>query len=223
MVGPAGTGQVVLALELLYRLGRTAAGTACVAVGAADHPVGSQPDVGGVVSDPDVAGPNAAILWRRSDEANRALAAGSRLSNGLAGAGYDIVLLLDGPTAEAASGDDLRGFGGLAHGGGSVTVVVVRPVDRTAVIPSPLRLDTTLVFSLEPFALGIFPAVDPVASESDLESPAVGYEVRRLLATARQVRSFFHQPMYVAEAHVGEPGIWVEPTDAVQELDTLLG
>ncbi|MBK5224722.1 MAG: hypothetical protein JJE52_17985, partial [Acidimicrobiia bacterium] len=125
MVGPAGAGQVVVALELLYRIGRTEAGTACVAIGAAGTAIGSQPDLGHIVTEPGIPGPNAAFLTRDPKDASKALLAGSRLARGLAVTGIDVVVVVDSPTLREVGAAAAVGLAGLSEGGGSVTVVAI--------------------------------------------------------------------------------------------------
>lgn len=222
MVGPAGTGHLVLALELLYRLGRTETETACVAVGSSSTPIGSQPNFGGLITEVDEHDRHAVILTDGASEAPQALRAGANLANGLASLGTDVVLIVDQPTADVVGVTSLIGLAGLSDAGGSVTVVLVNALPREAPLPDESGLDTRLVFSVEPFALGIFPALDPVRSRAAFANPPMADEVRRLLSTASQVRAYFHQPMWIAEDYTGEPGVWIDQIDAEAAVRTLI-
>lgn len=221
MVGPAGTGHVVLALELLYRIGRTEEDIACVAVGAAGAAVGSQADLGHVATSPEVPGPSAAVLWESGDDARAAFDAGAALAGGLAHDGLDVVFVVDGETFGHVGIEALRDAGGLADSG-AVTTVLVRPLPRNESLPAAAGCDATLVFSLEQFALGIFPAVDPVQCTSVFDPSPVGARAIARLKESADVRSWFAQPMFMAEDFTGDAGTWVEPADADADLTRLL-
>lgn len=163
----------------------------------------------------------AAILYSEPDDAHRSVHAGSRLAAGLAAAGRDVVLLIDGATLDHLDPSVLQTHAGMAEGG-SVTLVALRPVARGDDPPAPLGLDTTLVFSIEQFALGIFPAIDPAVSTSALPGPGVAAALRDQLERAAKVRSWFHQDLFVAADFTGREGTWVEPDAADEELRALI-
>lgn len=217
MVGPAGTGQLVVAFELLYRLGRTPNDIACVAVGAADVAIGSQRNLGHVTTEPGIPGRNAAILTKAASEVPRALKAGAALAAGLAHAGLDVVLVVDEATIRSVDPKALADAAGVAEEG-AVTVIAVRALDRETQLPPQLGFDTTLVFSIEQFALRIFPAIDTTRCSSRFTTSAAGENARMHLRRAARVRSWFDQPLFVAEDFTGTAGEWIEPTDADQEL-----
>ena len=221
MVGPAGTGQLVVAVELLYRLGRTTNDVVCVAVGAAGEALGSQPDLGHLTTEAGVPGPAAVILTESAAEAVQAVATAARLAAGLAHAGADVAMIVDEPTVLAVGAVALSEVAGVAAAG-SVTVVAVRSLDTTRQLPLRLGFDTRLVFSVEEFALGIFPAIDPVQSTSRLATSEVGDRARDHLQHGAALRQWFSQPMFIAEGYTGEAGDWAEPAIAQRELAELL-
>ena len=220
MVGPAGTGHVVITLELLYRLGRTEHDVACIGVGRAGAAIGSQPDLAHIVTEPGMPGPNAVILSASPDETAKAFEARARLAAGLAGEGLDVILAVDRLTLEQLDRAALTACAGLAAQG-SVTVVAFNTFDRTSDATEPMGLDTTLVFSLEHLALGIFPAIDGARSTSTLDVSNTARAAKRRLAEAASLRAWFSQPMYVVEDHTGEDGTWLEPDAVEAELRTL--
>ena len=87
----------------------------------------------------------------------------------------------------------------------------MRALERQAADPPALGLDTRLVFSVEQFSLGIFPAMDPVRSSSTIAGAGDGEAVRRRLADAAELRAWFHQPMFLAQDYTGEEGVWADP------------
>jgi F0F1-type ATP synthase beta subunit len=82
------------------------------------------------------------------------------------------------------------------------------------------------VLSLERMAAGIIPAVDVLASHSGLienhelsdRAVAIANGVRHALAVAAAVDSKLAQPMRIAEAYTGSPGVQVSPEQARAEL-----
>lgn len=222
LAGPLGTGQLVLVVELAYRLGRGETEAAVVAVGSDVDRPGAFPSYRGLVEDVDEHDRHAVVLHAGPSDAAAALAAGSNLANGLAASGVDVILAVDRVTLDDAGLDDPATLAGLAAGGGSVTLVVVNAVPREESLPPSLGLDTRLVFSLERLFLGIFPALDPAESRAAFAEPALAGEVRQLLADAARLRAHFHQPLRVAERYTGEPATWIDQTDAENELRALL-
>lgn len=220
MTGPAGTGQVVVLFELLYRLGRTEDGTACVAVGRSGAAIGSQPDLSHIVTEAGIPGPNAAILVDTPADTERAFQAAARLAAGLAHEGLDVILAVDQPSLRQLTTAQVAASAGLGPDG-SVTVVALNIHDRGANATAPLGLDTTLVFSVEHLALGIFPAVDGVRSSSTLDLTDTARTAKNQLANAADLRNWFNQPLYVAQDFTGDDGTWCEPADAEAELSAL--
>ncbi|MGQ0431612.1 MAG: sigma-70 family RNA polymerase sigma factor [Microthrixaceae bacterium] len=220
MVGPAGTGHLVVALELAYRIGRTERDVACVAVGRAGAAIGSQADLGCIVTEEGMPGPSAAILTATPDETAHAFDAAARLSAGLAAAGLDVILVVDQPSLEQLNPAALVAAAGLADEG-SVTVIAVRALERATDAPSPFGLDTTLVFSIEQFALGIFPAIDPTLSTSTFDITEAGQTIRQRLTEASTLRAWFNQPLFVAQDYTGDSGTWLDPETVQAELADL--
>lgn len=223
MVGPAGTGHLVLVLELSYRLGRTERESAIVAVASSQQSVGAWSNLGKLVTDLPEHDRHAVILSDDAEGARLALGEGANLARGLAGGGVDVLLVVDVASAAAVGGvAALKDLAGVSSGGGSVTLILLDPYAREAELPADRGLETRLVFTGEHLALGIFPALDPVESRSTFDDSELAAEVRQLLRTSNQVRRYFNQPMVVAEDHTGEPPTWVDRADAEQELRQLL-
>ncbi|MEY2426457.1 MAG: hypothetical protein QOI61_2029 [Actinomycetota bacterium] len=225
ITGAVGTGHLVIALELLYRLGRTESETACVAVGPRATAEDGFPDFGILVSDESVAHDrHAVILTGPGDDAVTAVRSGTNLAAGIADTGSDVLLVLDRRVLDTERNGDLAASAGLTAGGGSVTIVVVTTTPRSGPRPdyAELTLDTQLVLSIEQFVAGIFPALDPVLSTSTMPGVASAEAVRRQLQAAAQLRGYFAQPMHTAAAFTGEPSVWVDQLDAETELQELL-
>jgi F0F1-type ATP synthase beta subunit len=103
-----------------------------------------------------------------------------------------------------------------------VTLIAIRSHHHDDVPPPTLTLDTTLLFSIEQFVLGIFPAIDPIRSTSVFNTADGAEAVRRQLRASEAIRSWFAQPLFIAENHTGDPGTWIEPIDAESELARLI-
>jgi F-type H+-transporting ATPase subunit beta len=118
------------------------------------------------------------------------------------------------------------------------------------------HLDATTELSRDIAALGIYPAVDPLASTSTILSPdvvgeqhyAVARRVQEILqrykelqdiiailgldelseedkvtvARARKIQRFLSQPMFVAEAFTGLPGIFTPVSETVSSFEALV-
>lgn len=223
MVGPAGTGHLVLVIELSYRLTRADHEAAVVAVASSQSSVGAWSNLGKLVTELPENGRHAVILSDDPAGAIRALADGAELARGLANSGTDVLLVVDKATANAIGGAvALKDLAGGSPGGGSITMILLDAYARDADLPRDAGLETRLVFSAENLALGIFPALDPVESGASFDDNDLAGEVRQLLRTSAAVRRYFHQPMVVAEDHTGEPPTWVDGTEAEQELRELL-
>jgi len=167
--------------------------------------------------EPGVPGPAAVILTNTASEATHAVAAGARLAAGFAHAGSDVVLIVDEATVQAVGPTALIDAAGVADDG-AVTVVAVRVLDKAAHLPAHLGFDTTLVFSVEQFALRIFPAIDPTQSTSRVATSALGERARQHLREAAALREWFNQPLFVAQDYTGVAGSWIEPATAELEL-----
>lgn len=218
MVGPAGTGHLVLVVELSYRLNRSERDSAIVAVASSDRSV-----LGKLATEPHEHDRHAVIQSDDDDGARLALRDGERLARGLAGAGVDVLLVVDKATCTAVGGPSaLKDLAGVSAGGGSVTMVLLDPYVRGNDLPPDAGMETRLVFTTDHLALGIFPALDPVESRSTFDNTELADEVRRLLRASNEVRRFFNQPMVVAESHTGEAPTWVDRGDAEDTLRGLL-
>ena len=224
LVGPAGSGHLVLILELSYRLNRTEREAAIVAVGSRALSRGARSNVSKLVTDVPEHGRHAVIECAGAHDAERALGDGRALAHGLAGAGIDVLLVVDRATADfLGSPAKLKDLAGVSAGGGSITLILLDPYERGLPIPADAGMDTRLVFSLEHVALGIYPALDPAASRAHFLDQPLAEDVRRLLDAAAAVRQYFAQPMYAATEHTGVPATWVDAHDAEEDLRRLLG
>jgi hypothetical protein len=217
--GPYGTGHLVLALEILQRLSQDR--EAALVLVAGDDPETLQFDPRAVVIDDAVPGPNAAVLTSSPSDAARAFAAGAALAANLANDGVEVALVVADPVLASVGPDGLRRAAGIGARG-AVTSFAVRTTGRGADLPSALGLDTTLVLSIEPFVLGIFPAVDPSALRSIFEPSPAAARALELLADARELRQWFGQSLFVAASYTGEPGTWADPAESAEELASIL-
>ena len=96
------------------------------------------------------------------------------------------------------------------------------------------HLDATTELSRQIAALGIFPAVDPLTSTSNILAPEivgqkhytvarqVSEEDRVTVARARKIQRFFSQPMYVAKVFTGLDGIYTPVEETVESFEALL-
>lgn len=151
--------------------------------------------------------------------------------------GRDVLLVLDDGLVTERTAPLLRGRG-RASGKGSLTLLLDfwrHTTSEPALGPEAAALlqtaDTRLVFSRELGLQGIWPAIDPRASNSRLLEGGVGEEHRRqaaaarellgplallegaadatALARARRVLLFGSQPFFVAEPYTAKPGTHV--------------
>lgn len=223
MVGPAGTGHLVLVVELSYRLNRTDRESAVVAVASTQKSGGAWSNLGKLVTDLPEHERHAVILSDDDQGATQALRDGADFARGLANSGTDVLLVVDKATAGAVGGPPkLKDLAGESPGGGSITMILLDPFAPDADLPPDAGLETRLVFSAENLSLGIFPALDPIESRASFDNSEIADEVRELLRTSIAVRRYFNQPMVVAEVYTAEPPTWVDRADAEQELRTLL-
>lgn len=169
-----------------------------MAVGAAGAALGSQRDLGHLTTEPGVPGPAAVILTNAASEAPHAVATGARLAAGLAHAGSDVVLIVDEATLGAVDSSALTDAAGVADEG-AVTVIAVRALGKGAELPPRLGFDTTLVFSVEQFALRVFPAIDPTQSNSRFATSEAAERARVHLRQAAALRAWFNQPLFVGQ------------------------
>lgn len=146
---------------------------------------------------------------------------GARLASGLAHEGAEVALIVDEATVQAVATSGLIDAAGLATEG-AVTVIAVRALGETTQWPTNLGFDTTLVFSVEQHALRIFPAIDPLRSNSSLGISDLGDRARRRLIQATSFRDRFNQPLFIAREYTGAAGEWAEPSIAQDELASLL-
>ncbi len=140
----------------------------------------------------------------------------------------------------------------------SVQAVYVPADDLTDPAPATTfsHLDAKTILDRNTAALGIFPAVDPLESTSNILDPDIlgeeHYEVARsvqkilqrykelqdiiailgidelsdedkaTVARARRIRNFLSQPLHVAEAFNGFPGIYVPVSETIRSFKEIL-
>lgn len=140
----------------------------------------------------------------------------------------------------------------------SVQAVYVPADDLTDPAPATTfsHLDAKTILDRNTAALGIFPAVDPLESASNILDPDVlgeeHYEVARsvqkilqrykelqdiiailgidelsdedksTVARARRIRNFLSQPLHVAEAFNGFPGVYVPVKETIRSFKEIL-
>ncbi len=140
----------------------------------------------------------------------------------------------------------------------SVQAVYVPADDLTDPAPATTfsHLDAKTILDRNTAALGIFPAVDPLESTSNILDPDVlgeeHYEVARavqkilqrykelqdiiailgidelgdedkaIVARARRIRNFLSQPLHVAEAFNGFPGVYVPIKETIRSFKEIL-
>ncbi|MBQ6542617.1 MAG: F0F1 ATP synthase subunit beta, partial [Lachnospiraceae bacterium] len=140
----------------------------------------------------------------------------------------------------------------------SVQAVYVPADDLTDPAPANTfaHLDATTVLARSIAELGIYPAVDPLASTSRVLDPRIvgqehyetarrvqevlqrykelqdiiailgmdelSEEEKKLVARARRIQRFLSQPLHVAEAFNGKPGVYVPVSETVQGFREIL-
>jgi F-type H+-transporting ATPase subunit beta len=140
----------------------------------------------------------------------------------------------------------------------SVQAVYVPADDFTDPAPATTfsHLDAKTILDRNTAALGIFPAVDPLESSSNILDPDIvgeeHYEVARevqkilqrykelqdiiailgidelgdedkaIVARARRIRNFLSQPLHVAEAFNGFPGVYVPVKETIRSFKEIL-
>jgi RNA polymerase sigma-70 factor (ECF subfamily) len=224
MVGPVGTGHLVLVLELAERLNRNEREPAVVAAGSRQPSGQPGASVEKLVSEVEDNARNAVVIGDAPDDAASVLRDAHALARGLAAEQIDVLFVVDRATADGAGGPTaLKDLAGSSPGGGSITLILLDAYERGAPLPADAGMDTRLVFSLQQMAAGIFPALDPVASHAKFDTSPLGDELRSFLLRADEVRRFFAQPMVVAQDHTGEAPTWVDRADAEATLRELIG
>ena len=126
MVGPTGTGHLVLVVELSYRLNRTDRESAIVAVASSQQSSGASFNLGKLVTELPEHGRHAVILSDDDQDARQALHDGTQLARGLANTGVDVLLVVDRASADAVGGPaKLKDLAGASSGGGSITMILL--------------------------------------------------------------------------------------------------
>ena len=120
----------------------------------------------------------------------------------------------------------------------SIQAVYVPADDLTdpGVAATFTHLDSTSVLDRQIASLGIYPAVDPLASTSRILDPRIlgeehyevaqsvrrvlqkykDYEDKKTVARARRIQKFLSQPFSVAEQFTGHPGKYVKLADTIK-------
>lgn len=208
--GPAGLGQLVLVAEIAAHLNAVVVA------------VGSDPAFHNLVEDDDL---EVRVVVIEGDLVV-ATAAASRVAETFAGAGETVLLVLDAEAWEAAVPPS-----GATSGGGSVTAFRFASHPRDAdPTPAFAAATTSLVYSTRNFVEGLHPAIDVVASRSELidaealDAVSVGTArvAREVLRQGEEVRSFLAQPLIVAQPFTGVPGEDVPARTAIERLAELV-
>ncbi|HEY1016480.1 MAG TPA: hypothetical protein VGE07_27465 [Herpetosiphonaceae bacterium] len=192
----------------------------------------------------------AMIFCRGADGAaalQRTLAAGLELAAQALADGRDALLFIDADLAAALDLEPLRqaaAAGGYPQGA-ALTSVIFGSDDRPPAEIERLRLDGSLRFSGELAAQNIWPAIDPLASESAAlrqDAPLVSSEHVALVQQAREVlrqldtlpaasgeaargrklRLFQSQPFFVAESFSAVPGEYVSLAQTIADVAAIL-
>lgn len=219
LAGPVGTGQLVLLGEVLTALQRdrpAALVGVCTPGQAAD---GSSANLHKIVED-EAGQPERTAIFR--GEAEPALAAGIALAGQLAREGVTVLLVLDRGVCDIVGLDVLARLPlALAHG--SVTVIRTAPWARDAdPVPGWDQAHTRIMLSSDLVALGQFPAVDLLASGSDLADPELATATRRHLEATRSLDAWLAQPFVTAEPWTGIAGERSTPHESAAILRALL-
>ncbi len=140
----------------------------------------------------------------------------------------------------------------------SIQAVYVPADDMTDPAPATTftHLDAKTVLDRGLASLGIYPAVDPLESASNILDPLVigerhykvarevtsilqrykelqdiiailgidelGDEDKKIVARARRIRNFLSQPLSVAAAFNGQPGVYVKREDTIRSFEAIL-
>jgi len=228
LLGPVGTGHLVLLTEIARNLASAGGGAVVALASGAKDTDGSAVRLQRL-TDASEGIPDLTVVVESSEDPVAALRSAGALANGLASGGTDVLLVIDRVTAGRMDRGSLAEHAGLV-GRGSVTVIRLAPHARDADPAEALPTDSTIVLSLERMAMGIFPAVDVLASRSNLidnhelpdEAVTVAGDVRHALGVAAALDRKLAQPMRVAEAYTGIPGIQVPPAQARADLAAAL-
>src|SRR5712691_8100449 len=112
----------------------------------------------------------------------------------------------------------------------SVQAIYVPADDITDPAPATAfaHLDATTVLSRQIAELGLYPAVDPLASTSRILDPAIlgmeelSDEDKLIVTRARKLQRFLSQPMFVAEAFTGTQGRYVKLAETVKSFKEIV-
>lgn len=223
MVGPAGTGHLILVVELAQRLNRNDREPVVIAAASTRQSVGAWSNLAKLVTELEDNDRHAVVICEDPGDASATVRDAALLARGVAAAGVDVLLVVDKATSDDSGGPQaLKQLAGLSPGGGSITVILLDPYEDGQPLPPDAGMDTRLVFSADQLARRIFPALDPVLSHAKFHTNTLTTDLRNLLVRSEEIRRYFDQPMVVAEDYTGEAPTWVDRTDAETELEDLL-
>jgi RNA polymerase sigma factor (sigma-70 family) len=211
LLGPVGLGQLVLAVEIAVNTDST------VVAAGSDHAFID------LEKDQRIDAPTLVIDGAAGDVA----AAAHRAAIALAASGRNVILVLDQATWNAQP----PAAGEHPESGGSVTAFRFAPHPRDgAPTERADDVDTSIVFSIDPFVRGWYPAIDVVRSRAALIEdarldPVTAGAARSAVAAIRaaeEIRAYLSQPLFVAATFTGIPGERVAPRAATEELAALV-
>src|SRR6056297_3109335 len=106
----------------------------------------------------------------------------------------------------------------------SIQAVYVPADDLTDPAPATTfaHLDATTVLSRAISELGIYPAVDPLDSNSRLMDPQIVGEEHYAVARARKIQRFLSQPFDVAKVFTGSDGIQVPLEETIKSFKAVV-
>ena len=223
LVGPFGTGHLVLAREIVARANRSRA-TACVAVGSRHWHKGGFSNVHKFAGESN---PEAArfvtIVGSDESDATAAIGRAARLVYALA-EHRDVIVVVDDFVATHATATLDAVQRGITSENHAVTVLHLDPYGEGFDASDRPQYDGRLVLSLELAARGLFPAIDPELSRSalladDTPDAARVRNARAVLAAARELRTTLAQGLVGED---DERNQWVDPTSTLAEIDRII-
>lgn len=223
IVGPFGTGHLVLARDLVARANRSRA-TAAVAVGSRHWHKGGFSNFRkfGAASNPELHR-FATIIASDESDTETALHRGTRLANALL-EHRDVLLIVDDALASAAGPPPTHLNHGVTEDDRALTIIHVDPFGEGFEVPERTDYDARITLSLDLAARGLFPAIDPERSDSALlrtqdDAAARARGVRKLLAAARQLADSLTQGLV---SKTSTDRTWLDPSAASREVDSLI-
>lgn len=223
VVGPFGTGHLVLAREIVARANRSRA-TACVAVGSRHWHKGGFSNFHKFSTDSNPEATRFVTILASSDEdATTALDRGTRLAYALTEHRDAIVVVDDFVAVHAAATLDALEYG-MTSDDRAVTLLHLDPYGEGFDAPMRLGYDGRLALSLELAARGLFPAIDPESSRSallreDTPEGTRAHKAQVVLATARELTAALAQGLIGEDEDRRQ---WADPSSTSAEIDRLI-